>query len=68
MCMKLMHIGLSLSVCPYDSTENSWTDLDEISYGRYVIRVKSHVSISYNRQYQHGRQTNLWGGIDTSAT
>jgi hypothetical protein len=50
--------------------ENRWWiwmkfGMDVMPFG---TTLKSYFLIFYNRQHQYGRWTNLWGGIDTSAT
>jgi hypothetical protein len=51
--------------------ENSWTDLDEIWYGHYVIGVYPKIVLfnvlqSAVTAWRTKERTNLEGGIDTS--
>jgi hypothetical protein len=69
MCMKRTHIGLVMSVRMIQSRTAGliWMKfgMDVMSLG---TTLKPYFSISYNLQHQHGGRTNLWCGIDTSAT
>jgi hypothetical protein len=80
MCIKWIHIGLTmsvhLSVCVIQ-LENHRTEVHEIWYGSYAIVVYPRIVLfnllqsiisTWQTNEWAGRQTNLWGVIDTSAT
>lgn len=70
--MKLTYIGPAMSVSGSAWFESITAEGIWMRFGMNFMSlestIKSYFSIPYNRYYQHGEQTNLYGGIHISAT